>query len=142
ELTRSEFRRQENQPRYDAITSAIESGKPIEVRTQQRITRLTQPDHIRLAKSGEIQTRERRDWVTLTNDQAISLAAQAGVKAPTFDERVYHNAVVEDAIKADKTIPANVLAEYPEFAKQAKRAEVKRAVAQQKAARVETQAAK
>lgn len=117
QMTRAEFNRTENAPLVEAIQQALRDGRPIEVRTQLRVTRLSSPEHLRLTSSGEVQTQERRGkWVFLTQDQVYALAAQAGVKLPGPEDRVYHSAEVERAVEAGKPVPPEVLAGYPRLA--------------------------
>ena len=67
----------------DAVKAAFAKGKKIYVRTPLRVTPLSKPEHIRLSKSGSVQTMEGRGrWVTLTQGQVNELANQAGLKPP------------------------------------------------------------
>lgn len=116
EMTKGEFQYVQNKPIVDAIIKKLESGGKVEVRTQFRITPLSKPEHIRITKNGDVQTVEGRGkWVNLTQDQIYSLGSQAGLSVPAFNERVYHRPSVEGALSEGKSVPENVLAEYPEL---------------------------
>lgn len=115
EQTKAEFRRSENEPRLRAIQEAIKAGKRLVVATQTRATQLMKPDQIRLGRDGTLLIPHGKKWVYLTGDQAMSLAAQAGIPAPPLSERVYHHVQVRDALAAGKPVPASVLADYPDL---------------------------
>lgn len=104
-MTKEEFRRQETQGKYNTIVDAIKAGKPVQVRTQYRATPLTSPEHVRLTQSGTVQTREGSKWVNLVDAQVDDLAAQAGMKIPAFEDRVYHRDHVEQALEEGKLTP-------------------------------------
>ncbi len=75
-----EERRAANAEKVARIQDAISRGKRIEVRTQMRITPLTDPSHIKVAKNGDVYTRERSKWVFLFGHQVDALVDQAGPK--------------------------------------------------------------
>lgn len=115
QMTRAEFRTQENTPKVQAIKDAIRAGKQIMVATQLRGTILTSPEHIRMTSAGHVQTRERTTWVNLTDEHVDKLATQAGYAVPDIMDKVYHHAEVAQALKDGKPVPAHVLAEYPDL---------------------------
>lgn len=115
EMTRAEFEAARNSPRVAAIQQAIRDGRPIVLGTQYRATRIAKPEHIRMDVDGTVRISAGKRWVALVDAQVESLAAQAGVKPVPFEERVYHHAVVKEALAAGKPVPEAVLAEYPDL---------------------------
>ncbi len=115
QMTRAEFTRSRNEPVVEAAKKYMAEGGEIRVATQMRVTPLSKPEHIRLSKSGEVQTRERRTWVTNIDSQVDDIARQIGLPVASLGERVYHSAEVEQALAAGRDVPAEVLAEYPDL---------------------------
>jgi hypothetical protein len=114
EMTFGEFHYFENKPKYDGIVAAIKAGRPVIVTTYTRATKIAKPEHIRITDSGTIQIPQGRHWIALTDDQVDTIAARAGVKIPSFENRVYHHAEVERAI-AEGKITSHL--DYPEMGK-------------------------
>ena len=115
-MTRAEFQIAEYTPMVEGIRKAIREGKSIAVRTQYRIIPLRKPEYIWIDKLGDVRIPSGRKSVVLVEPQVFSLAAQAGMKPPTFDERIYHHAAVREAVAAGKPVPPEVLREYPDIA--------------------------
>jgi hypothetical protein len=115
EMTRDEFRYSENKPKYDGIVTAIIAGRPAIVATYYRATKIAKPEHIRITDSGTIQIPQGRQWVALTDEQIDGIATRAGVEVPSFENKVYHHVVVEKAFNDGKSMPAEVLRDYPEL---------------------------
>lgn len=115
QMTKKEFQIAENKPRLEAIHKAIEEGKPIVLRTHLRITPLKKKEYVRMASDGTLQIPEGRKWVYLIDEQAESLAAQAGLKPIPFGEKTYHYTAVKDAIEAGKPVSPEVLKDYPDL---------------------------
>ena len=127
EMTRSEYRHFENAPKVQAIQGAIRQGKKIAVTTHLRSTLIAKPEHIRITSDGTAQIPSGRKWVALTDDSLNQVAAQAGMKIPSLQERVYHRALVEKAMKEGINVPPEVLKEYPELKKKTRASKPKSA---------------
>lgn len=67
------------------IQAYLAKGNRVVSATQYRVTTLTSPDHIRLAKDGTVQIREGTKWVTLFDNGVDDLARQAGWKEDRAD---------------------------------------------------------
>ena len=115
EMTRAEYNAQENKGKVDAIQSFLKSGNRIRLTTSSRLFPLSQPEHVRLTKSGDIQIATGKKWVYLTPDQVDSLTMQSGIPTVPIEERKYHGALVRDAFAAGKKIPDSVLKDYPDL---------------------------
>lgn len=106
------------------IKDALGKGTGVEVRTGQRITPLSDPEHIRVAKDGTVQTRERGTWVTLFQGQVGELARQAGFPTteaqPTPQEAVAAPEPPAEAVVAEE---APAVTTEPEVAAEAKPAD-------------------
>lgn len=72
------------QTKFEAIQSALAQGRPLEVRTEYRVTPLSRPEHVRMTPSGDIQILSGREWATLTPPQVDALARMAGMELDTF----------------------------------------------------------
>uniref|UniRef100_A0A6M3KQ94 Putative methyltransferase n=1 Tax=viral metagenome TaxID=1070528 RepID=A0A6M3KQ94_9ZZZZ len=115
EMTKAEYRHFENTPKVEAIQNAIKQGKKIVIATQYRATRLTKPEHIRIGVAGSAMIPEGKRWVALVDELLDNAAAQAGVKIPPIQDKVYHRELVKKALKEGKAIPPEVMAEYPKL---------------------------
>ncbi len=115
EMTRREFKISDYAPKVIAIQQAIRDGKPIILTTHLRATSLIKPEHIRLSGST-VQIPQGSKWVSLTDDQVQSLAGQAGINPVPFEEKVYHQTEVEQALSEGKPVPSEVLKDYPKLA--------------------------
>lgn len=118
-MTRAEYRMAETKPKFYEIVAAIKAGLPIVLHTHLRSIKITKPEYIRLSKSGELQIVRGRNWDTLVEQQVDQLAEQAGVTPVPTEDKVYHHAVVEQALSEGKPVPASVLKDYPDLAKKA-----------------------
>lgn len=115
QMTREEFRFTKNALLVEAIHAGIVKGDRIILATNAHGILFSRPDQIRIASSGEVQIPAGHKWVSLVESQVEYLASQTGFPVVPFEEKEFHGGFVRNALIEGKSVPAEVLAQYPKM---------------------------